>query len=91
MPSKFANRSKLVLKTVDEFLKQKPQDPVTREEWQTAADVSSFLLLLDSAEKYGLVDGPRVNVERAEDLLNRAKAMGIYPAGFEKLVKRFIG
>ena len=85
----FVKRGQAAQKAVDDILK--PEDPVTREEWQAAADVSSFLLLLDSAEQYGLVTGPKVNVERAEELLSRAKAMGIIPSNFEKLIKRFMG
>jgi len=69
----------------------KGEDPQTIEEWQTAADLAEFLLLVDSAEQYGLVTGPKVNVARAGELLARAAQMGIRPKPHDKLVKTFMG
>lgn len=59
---------------------QQHEDPQTREEWQDVVDACEFLLQLDSARQYGLIKGgPECNVERCEELLDRAKHQGIYP------------
>lgn len=32
-------------------------DPQTPDEWQEAADAADFLLFIDSAQQYGLIEG----------------------------------
>ncbi len=57
------------------------KNPVTRAEWQDAADAAYGALCLDSARQYGLVTGgPGVDVERCEQILRSAKSIGITPA-----------
>jgi hypothetical protein len=58
------------------------RDPQTPEEWQDAVDTADFLLLLDAARQYGLVEGgPGVDVERCADILARGAAIGVIPRG----------
>lgn len=55
-------------------------DPQTHDEWQAAADSAEALLLLDSARQYGLLTGgPKVNVDRAQEILDAAAKLGITP------------
>jgi hypothetical protein len=56
-------------------------DPETPAEWQEAANSANFMLLLDSAIQYGLITGPRADVERCEWILAEAKKRGITPQG----------
>ncbi len=68
------------------------KDPQTPAEWQEAVDCAQFLLLLDCAHQYGLIEGgPKVNVDRCAAILERGRERGIYPAGTETLIKRYIG
>lgn len=61
------------------------QDPQTDAEWKEAADSAYFMLLLDSCYQYGLMTGPKVNVERCEWILEEAKKRGIVPERDVKL------
>lgn len=56
-------------------------DPTTPEEWQVAVNIAAFWLLVDSAEKYGLVEvGDEViDVERCEEILRRGAELGVLP------------
>lgn len=69
------------------------RDPLTNEEWQDAADWAELLLLIDSAQKYGLITGgPKANVDRCVEILGQAKRRGITPTThtdehWEKLIK----
>lgn len=40
-----------------------PRGPRTPAEWQEAVNGAAFMLRLESAILYGLVEGPRANVE----------------------------
>ena len=72
-------------------MRNKSQEPTTREEWQQAVDVAQFLLLLDSARQYGLIEGgPKVNLERAVTLIEKGKRRGVTPAPHDELIRRFI-
>ncbi len=56
------------------------RDPRTRPEWQEAADTAELMLALESCRLYGLLQGGSgVNVMRCEEILERARAMGIEP------------
>lgn len=56
------------------------KSPKTSGEWQDAVDAAHVLLLVDSARQYGLITGgPKVNVERAVQLLRHGKQRGIHP------------
>jgi len=56
------------------------RNPRTVEKGQEAADVAQWALALDSARQFGLVEGgPKVNVERCEEILNLAEKRGIRP------------
>lgn len=56
------------------------RDPVTREEWQEAVDAAHFLLCLESARQYGLVEGgPEVDIERCVEIIDKGKAQGYEP------------
>lgn len=56
-------------------------DPVSREEWQDAADAAHGALTLEAARQYGLVTGgPGVNVGRCQEILRKARALGVTPA-----------
>ncbi len=55
-------------------------EPQTLDDWQDVADLSTTYLALESARQYGLIEGgPEVNVERCEELLAGAAALGIEP------------
>jgi hypothetical protein len=57
-------------------------DPRTPQEWQEAVNLAELYLILNSAEVFGLVtEGPRVNVERCEDLIKMGRERGYIPAG----------
>ena len=59
----------------------KAKNPRTKGEWQEAVDAAHGLVVLDSARLYGLVmGGPKINVERACEILKLGKAKGILPA-----------
>jgi len=56
-------------------------DPQTREEWQWAVDAAHGALVLDSARRYGLVQGgPKVNVDRCQEILERGKKIDVWPS-----------
>lgn len=55
-------------------------DPQTPKEWQEAVDSANFLLMLDSARMYGLVEGgPEIDEDRCEEILKRGKSLGYTP------------
>lgn len=56
-----------------------PRDPQTPDEWQEAVDLARLFLLIDSAEQYGLIAGPTVNVGRCEEMLRDGAARGVVP------------
>lgn len=61
------------------------KDPQTPEEWQEAADLAWFFLVLESCRMYGLIrGGPRANIERCESILIQAKNRGITPTNDEE-------
>jgi hypothetical protein len=58
----------------------RPPMPRTRPELQAASDVANLLLLLDLGRTWDLVDGKgRINKERCEAILARAKQVAIAP------------
>jgi hypothetical protein len=65
--------------------------PRTRAEWQEAADMAQFCLLLDAARQWGLVTGgPVINADRCGLIIDAAQGLGIRPAAAEKLCERYI-
>ena len=57
-----------------------PADPKTAGEWQDAVNTAAFLLLLDSARKYGLIKGgPVADLERCDWILRKSAALGYLP------------
>ena len=54
-------------------------EPSSAAEWQEAVDLADVLLRVDSAEQYGLITGPRVDVERCERILDAGKSLGYTP------------
>lgn len=65
-------------------------DPSTRAEWQEAADCANVMLKVDGAMQYGLITGPKVNVDRCLEILHRASAMGIQPDEGETTLHRHL-
>lgn len=55
------------------------RNPRTPAEWQEAVDWAHTLTLLDSAEQYGLVTGPTINVGRCEQILAAGRRRGFVP------------
>ena len=71
-----------------------PLDPAlwSAVELQEAIDVAEFLVLLDSARQYGLVDGgPELDEQRCELIRAEARRRGVQPAPLDELVRRYIG
>lgn len=69
-----------------------PNDPKTPVEWQEAVDTANFLLGVDSARMYGLLEGgPAVNVTRCEEILQRGRDLGYQPKPIQKLSIKFSG
>lgn len=69
-----------------------PRDPKTSGEWQEAVNAAEFLLALDSCQQYGLIEGgPKVDQERAVELLSRGKRRGFRPLPLKELVQLYIG
>jgi hypothetical protein len=69
------------------------KDPITIAEWQEASDAAEACLLLESTRQYGLVQGgPRVNVDRCVELLDRAKRLGVRPSkrGVDRQIKAIV-
>ena len=67
------------------------KEPATQQEWQEAVASVAFVLLLDSAHKYGLIKtGPRIDVGRCVDILTRGQVLGYMPPTFEELIARFV-
>jgi hypothetical protein len=58
----------------------KPPEPETPEEWQTVVDAAAGALVIADCMMYGLFEGPKVNVERCDDILKRGAARGVKPS-----------
>ena len=56
------------------------EQPVTDAEWRDAVDAAYVATVIDAAKKYGLVNGPAINLDRAEELLREGKARGFEPS-----------
>jgi len=55
-------------------------NPKTREEWQAAVNAAAALRALTDCKLYGLIaGGPEIDVERCDQLLAKAEALGIRP------------
>jgi hypothetical protein len=55
--------------------------PETPEAWQLAVDLAEGALSLVAARQYGLVaGGPKVSVERCEEMLKRGAQLGYTPS-----------
>ena len=68
----------------------RPRDPQTPEEWQEAVNAAEFLLLIDSARQYGLIEGgPKVNGRRADAILDRGRRLGYLPLSTDGLMNLF--
>jgi glycine/serine hydroxymethyltransferase len=56
------------------------KNPTTAQEWQQAVDAAEAWLVMDSAKSCGLIaGGPRIDVERCEEILGEGKRLGFYP------------
>ena len=66
-------------------------DPQTPEEWQEAADLAEFHLMIHATQRHGLTGGPKINARRCRELLKRAVRMKIHPAPLKTLVERYFG
>lgn len=75
-------------------MRGRPPEPKSPQEWQTCVDAAHALLVLDSARLYGLVaGGPKINVNRAEYLLEKGRRRGFSPDpnAVKKLVREING
>lgn len=58
-----------------------PKEPQTPEEWQQAVDVAAGARCIADCKMYGLIaGGPRIDIERADNLLARGREQGIEPS-----------
>jgi hypothetical protein len=66
-------------------------EPRSPEQWQLAVDSARTVLLIDSAQKYGLVEGgPKVRQARAIDLLERGESLGFHPRDDQTLIAEYL-
>jgi hypothetical protein len=68
----------------------KLRDPNTPEEWQQAVDAAKFLRAFHDAKLFGLVTGPKINVDRCDDLLRRGRDRKVFPADLDVLCRKFV-
>jgi hypothetical protein len=67
------------------------RDPETPDEWQEAVNAAEFLTGLDSARQYGLITGgPRIDLQRCEEILRRGETLGYTPASLDTLISTFV-
>ena len=72
--------------------RKKPCDPRSPEEWQGAVDMAAFLRIIEDCRMYGLVTGgPKVDISRCDDILEKGKRRGVVPAPPDQLIARFKG
>lgn len=57
-------------------MKATSRDPQTPKEWHEAVLAAEVMLLLDSAERYGLITGPAVDVARCTEIIKRGRTLG---------------
>lgn len=67
------------------------KDPQTPQEWQAAVDSAELFLLIDSAKRYGLITGPKVNADRCDEILSRGRRLGYSPRAHSVLLKEAFG
>jgi hypothetical protein len=68
------------------------RDPRTPTEWQEAVDSAHVLLLIRSAEAYGLISHTLdIDDARCEDILRRGTALGVTPQPdtVERMLRRY--
>ena len=57
------------------------KDPQTREQWQIAVDIAAGLRAIEDCKMYGLLQGgPKINLDRCDELLTRGARMGVIPS-----------
>jgi hypothetical protein len=69
------------------------KEPNTPEEWQRAVNLAETMLLVHSAQAYGLITGgPDVDAQRCDDLIAKAKALDIHPqqAAIDKMIAELV-
>jgi hypothetical protein len=60
------------------------RDPASLEEWRMAATTAAGLRLIADAQMYGFITGGHeINVERCDEILERAAKQGIVPTAAE--------
>ena len=62
--------------------------PVTRREWQEAADCACFALALHSAYQYGILTGPAIDTRRCYRVLAEAAKLNIRPLPLKEILAR---
>lgn len=56
-------------------------DPLTPKEWQEAVDAAAALRALADCVMYGLIEGgPKIDVARCDDILERGRKRGVRPS-----------
>lgn len=66
-------------------------DPRTLQEWQYAADLADLALCVDAARQFGLITGGLVvNVQRCEEIIERAATRLIAPQPPPELLSVFV-
>lgn len=69
-------------------MKAKARDPQTPEEWREAVDSAALMRAIYDCYLYGLLTGPKINVDRCDELLERGRALGYQPAPLQTLIDR---
>lgn len=67
------------------------RNPGNAVEWQDAVDAAKFLLQIDSARQYGLVETDiKLDHKRCEEILQRGLKLGFRPGHIDRLIEKFL-
>ena len=62
-------------------MRKNKTDPQTAAEWQDAVDGAAGFRAIEDARMYGLIQGgPKVDIARCDEILERGAARGITPS-----------
>lgn len=67
------------------------KEPQNLQEWQEAVDAAEFLIGIDSARKFGLIETTaNIDINRCEEIIRKGKQVGVTPARIQELCEKFL-